>query len=412
MMQVIDMIEQVVPSTSISMPEANNASSTNNTVTATSSTSSDFNMYEFKRSRSVSPYSQDDLIDLSNLDLEEADTSLHSLIEKSTNPLSINILLLNNNLLTQFPSLLGCFNNLKTLDISNNQIKILSVDICKLFNLRVLIASNNLLEDFSLPKELPDKLPLLETINLGGNLFAQFPYQLLEMRSLREIYLGSNKITCLPKNFEKLQKLEILYLGGNQLKTVPEELCQLRSLSSLNLSNNLIHSLPNNITRLKRIKTLALHNNNLTTLPIEIVKLNLQELSLRNNPLINRFAREAAYNVPSLLELSGRVIKSKSIPYSEELLPNHLVKYLNSAQSCLNPKCKGVYFTSKVEHIKFVDFCGKYKVPFMQYLCSSSCNEKITNKSLAKNSKYDFISSSDSESSEENDRILKKILLG
>jgi Leucine-rich repeat (LRR) protein len=407
-MQVLDIVEQVVPTMNTNMPEAVNTS-----LSPANTSSIGFNLYEFKRSRSVSPYSQDDLIDLSNLDLEEADTNLHSLLEKSTNPLTINILLLNNNLLTQLPSLLGCFHNLKTLDISNNQIKALSVDICKLVNLRVLIASNNMLEDFSLPKELPDKLPLLETINLGGNLLTQFPYQLLEMRSLREIYLGSNKITCLPKNFEKLQKLEILYLGGNQLKTIPEELCQMRSLSSLNLSNNLIHSLPNNITRLKRIKTLALHGNNLTTLPIEIVKLNLQELSLRNNPLINRFAKEIAYNVPSLLELSARVIKSKSIPYSEKQLPNHLVTYLNTAQSCLNPKCKGVYFTSKVEHIKFVDFCGKYKVPFMQYLCSSSCNEKITNKTLAKNSNYDSTSSSsDSESSEENDRLLKKILLG
>ena len=27
----------------------------------------------------------------------------------------------------------------------------------------------------------------------------------------------------------------------------------------------------------------------------------------------------------------------------------------------------------QVEHVKFVDFCGKYKVPLMQYLCSSTC---------------------------------------
>lgn len=33
----------------------------------------------------------------------------------------------------------------------------------------------------------------------------------------------------------------------------------------------------------------------------------------------------------------------------------------------------GVYFDNRVEHIKFVDFCGKYRIPLLQYLCSSKC---------------------------------------
>jgi len=33
----------------------------------------------------------------------------------------------------------------------------------------------------------------------------------------------------------------------------------------------------------------------------------------------------------------------------------------------------GVYFTARVEHVKFVDFCGKYRLPLMQYLCSPRC---------------------------------------
>lgn len=35
----------------------------------------------------------------------------------------------------------------------------------------------------------------------------------------------------------------------------------------------------------------------------------------------------------------------------------------------------GVYFTSRVESVKFVDFCGKYRLPLMQYLCSPTCTE-------------------------------------
>ena len=34
----------------------------------------------------------------------------------------------------------------------------------------------------------------------------------------------------------------------------------------------------------------------------------------------------------------------------------------------------GVYFTSHIEHVKFVDFCGKYRVPLLRYLCSPKCS--------------------------------------
>lgn len=33
----------------------------------------------------------------------------------------------------------------------------------------------------------------------------------------------------------------------------------------------------------------------------------------------------------------------------------------------------GVYFDSCVRQIKFVDFCGKYRLPLMHYLCSPEC---------------------------------------
>lgn len=372
---------------------------------AAGASASSYNLFDYKRSRSNSPDNESDQLDLSYLDLEDCESNLLLTIESNTSDNIIN-LFLNNNLLKSLPNVISFFNNIQTLDLSSNQLKTLNDDICKLPKLKNLILKDNSLEDTSLPKEFSTKLAQLEIINLSGNLFTQFPFQLLEIKTLREIYLGSNKIGVLPRNYEQLQRLEILYLGGNQLKVIPDELCQLRSLTSLNLSNNMINYLPNNIAKLKNIKNLSLHGNNLATLPVELVKLNLHELSLRNNPLVNRFAREYTYNVPSLLELCGRTIKIKNIPYSQNDLPKHLAQYLNSAQCCLNPKCKGVYFTSKVEHIKFVDFCGKYRVPLMQYLCSSSCNEKVANKTMLSSD-----SSSDSDDQFE-DRLLKKILIG
>ena len=37
------------------------------------------------------------------------------------------------------------------------------------------------------------------------------------------------------------------------------------------------------------------------------------------------------------------------------------------------PLSPGVYFDSCVRQIKFVDFCGKYRLPLMHYLCSPEC---------------------------------------
>jgi len=73
----------------------------------------------------------------------------------------------------------------------------------------------------------------------------------------------------------------------------------------------------------------------------------------------------------SLLELSGRAIKNGNIPYDDATLPPELIEYLDSARTCTGVNCGGVYFTSRVKSIKVVDFCGKYRVPMMEYLCSA-----------------------------------------
>ena len=198
-------------------------------------------------------------------------------------------------------------------------------------------------------------------------------------------------------------RLEYLYLGGNRLCTVPKELGSLKQLAALILCDNQLYELPNELTDLSNLHSLRLHGNNLQTLPPNLVNLtNLRELSLRNNPLVMRFVKEWSNQVPSLLELAAKAIKKHNTPYRPETIPSVLVDYLNGAQHCDNPNCNGVYFTSKYQSVKFVDFCGKYRVPLMQYLCSPVC---------AGSSDSDCLSSS-----EEEDHVaqvkMKKVLLG
>ena len=93
---------------------------------------------------------------------------------------------------------------------------------------------------------------------------------------------------------------------------------------------------------LTRLKSLSLHNNQFSALPSDIIRLDLQELSLRNNPLVVRFVRDLTYDVPTLKELASRTIKLHKISYDDKSIPKSLVEYLNAAKSCLNPKCKGL----------------------------------------------------------------------
>lgn len=64
----------------------------------------------------------------------------------------------------------------------------------------------------------------------------------------------------------------------------------------------------------------------------------------------------------------------------------------------------GVYFDSCVRHIKFVDFCGKYRLPLMHYLCSPECTSPCSS-----NPQSD--ADSDDDNSVPADR-LQRVLLG
>lgn len=70
----------------------------------------------------------------------------------------------------------------------------------------------------------------------------------------------------------------------------------------------------------------------------------------------------------------------------------------------LTTSSSGVYFDSCVRHIKFVDFCGKYRLPLMHYLCSPECSSPCSS-----NPQSD--ADSDDDNSVPADR-LQRVLLG
>lgn len=319
-------------------------------------------------------------------------------------------LFLQHNLMLTIPFEVISFANLKKLDLSNNNLTHINDFLLQLTNIESLYIRNNHLGNDAFPKDL-QSLTKLRELNLSGNQFTIVPPQLYEMTSIRYLYLGSNEITEVLPDIKAMQGLQVLHLGGNRLETVPDELGELNQLGSLTLCDNRLKKLPRSISSLSQLRSLLLHKNNLCCMPVEIVKLKgLMELSLRDNPLVTRFlnacaCREVMYNTPSLLELAARVIKAKRIPHKPHELPKTLCNYLSTGQKCVNAKCKGLYFRSCVESIKFVDFCGVYRLPLLQYLCSSRCSSSTPAYSRT-------VSESESEEEDPVEARMKKVLLG
>lgn len=231
--------------------------------------------------------------------------------------------------------------------------------------------SKNQLDEKSFPSTL-NRLIFLEELNLSGNALTEIPPFIFNLPRLRVLHLAENKITKVPSQIAQLTQLERLYLGQNQLASIPRQISTLPNLRLLSLANNKLISIPTELEEMKSLVCFQLHNNKLNYLPRGIVELeNLQELSLRGNPLINRFVRELCYSPPSLMELAGRAVINNSLDFGR--CPNTVQYRLKSAKCCPNPACGGVYFDHQYKQIKFADFCGRYRMPLLQFLCSPNC---------------------------------------
>ncbi|GBN99975.1 hypothetical protein AVEN_93198-1 [Araneus ventricosus] len=88
---------------------------------------------------------------------------------------------------------------------------------------------------------------------------------------------------------------------------------------------------------------------------------------------------------------------------------NHVLSIEPVLGSCFTSLSEGnlfpsVYFDVRVEHIKFVDFCGKYRIPLLQYLCSPRCSD-------ISSASHSDVTSSDDDSDVPHSR-LRRVLLG
>jgi Leucine-rich repeat (LRR) protein len=107
-------------------------------------------------------------------------------------------------------------------------------------------------------------------LSLRRSKLKTFPPEVFLFPNLKELDLGSNKITVLPDNLGKLEKLEILRLSRNRLVAVNKSVGDLKSLRYLDLGKNRISTLPYEIGNLRKLEFLQIWGNEVSVLPESI----------------------------------------------------------------------------------------------------------------------------------------------
>lgn len=193
---------------------------------------------------------------------------------------------------------------LRTIDISNNQLKVLPLEVYGLHQLKTFVCNNSNLQSIQDMTSLIRLTHLkLQHNDLEEHKLAPLP------PTITHLYLSYNHFKIPPSLLFLLPSVIHLDLSGNRLVTV-EGIDTMTSLVEINLDDNLLQELPVNFGRLIHLKYLSLKMNQLrfhapnhssaaSTMPspsapqqsipktiFEDTK--LEKLELKGNPITNR----------------------------------------------------------------------------------------------------------------------------
>ncbi len=239
------------------------------------------------------------LHNLKTLDLSK--NQINEITGLSKNLYNLNELNLSKNYISKVAGFSQNINNLKALYLYSNQISRIE-GLEELRNLEILHLFDNKLEEISDLEALSelkilnlsnnhiiyinglDNLNSLERLDLGqANI--SILQGLKKLSNLRILNLYSNKIRKI-QGLDSLKNLEILELSDNEI-SVLEGLEKLTSLKVIGLSHNLIEKVPD-LKNLTSLEELYLQNNKINQiddipLGLQLIRINLQSNRLENS---------------------------------------------------------------------------------------------------------------------------------
>jgi Leucine-rich repeat (LRR) protein len=241
-------------------------------------------------------------------------------------------------------------NNLHTLLLSHNKIKYLDAySLNGLYVLSLLSLDNNALT--GVHPEAFRNCSSLQDLNLNGNELTKVPIALKDMRILKTVDLGENKLTQLDepgfkgmnnlygmrlignlienvtvKAFKSLPSLQILNLARNRIRFIEKGAFEhTTSIQAIRLDQNQLTEIEGLFTNMPNLLWLNVSDNRLNYFDFGHIPLNLQWLDLHKNQLENLENRYGLENELRLQTLDASFnlltkVKPLSIPNNIELL--------------------------------------------------------------------------------------------
>ncbi|XP_022915512.1 leucine-rich repeat-containing protein 1 [Onthophagus taurus] len=241
-------------------------------------------------------------------------------------------LYLDGNKIIDLPRTLFQCEELRHLDISDNEIQNIPNLISKLVNLHTLNVSRNCLKYTDVPSAI-HRCQKLAIFDISTNTLEKVPEGLTSLINLRELYLNDTYIEFLPANFGRLCNLKILELRDNNLTTLPKSLRRLSSLVRLDLSNNDFAEMPEVIVSMLNLKELWINGNCISSLCPGIGNLqNLLDFDASKND-IEKIPQE----IGRCVKLTNLILSNNLLSEIPEVISNlKLIQTLKLDYNCLD----------------------------------------------------------------------------
>ena len=179
------------------------------------------------------------------------------------------------------PYIMG-LRHLRILSIRWARFKNLNIDMFPL-PLTHLCLSHNHLHNVNGLEEMSS----LMVLNITNNDITSLPYNIGNLRALRELDISGNKITKIPESIGALRHLRALNLSSNKITFLPNSICDLDKVRVLEVSMNTLNSLPDRIGNMKHLTELYASDNKITSFPPSIQSCSeLRYIHMRKNRLV------------------------------------------------------------------------------------------------------------------------------
>ena len=89
----------------------------------------------------------------------------------------------------------------------------------------------------------------------------ELPDSLVNLESLKELYMDVNDLKYFPEPIGKLKSLQVFHANRNKLKELPDSIGDLKSLKEFWIYENSLTSLPESIGELESLEELYLSDN-------------------------------------------------------------------------------------------------------------------------------------------------------